>query len=239
MMHDMAITEDFAILLDVPLVFRPEVMVTKNRLPLVYDKSRPARFGIIPKRPKSGKEVRWFELDPGEQHAATCCRFTRRPSSCPACTLLCGARLAGSPSQLWQPPERPRSARSGGAAKSASLSQMHPGGKPSSFQALCVGRHVQLLLLPLPDISAGRPSHHTFNRLLRMLMPRSVTPASGHEPHPRVRQQVQFKLVMSCAVLHQTPTLHPCCAVMIFHVANAWQEGKDIVKLYACCFEEV
>ena len=25
MMHDMAITEDFAILLDVPLVFRPEV----------------------------------------------------------------------------------------------------------------------------------------------------------------------------------------------------------------------
>ncbi len=70
MMHDMAITEDFAILLDVPLVFRPEVMVTKNRLPLVYDKSRPARFGIIPKRPKSGKEVRWFDLDPGEQHAA-------------------------------------------------------------------------------------------------------------------------------------------------------------------------
>ena len=44
---------------------------------------------------------------------------------------------------------------------------------------------------------------------------------------------------MSRAVLRQTLTLHPCCAVMIFHVANAWQEGKDIVKLYACCFEEV
>ena len=30
-------------------------------------------------------------------------------------------------------------------------------------------------------------------------------------------------------------------AVMIFHVANSWQEGKDkdIIKLYACCFEEV
>ena len=44
-----------------------QVMVTKNRLPLVFDKSRPARFGVIPKRPKSGKEVRWFELDPGQQ----------------------------------------------------------------------------------------------------------------------------------------------------------------------------
>lgn len=30
-----------------------------------------------------------------------------------------------------------------------------------------------------------------------------------------------------------------CRAVMIFHVANAWQEGKDLVKLYACCLEEV
>ena len=50
--------------------------MTKNRLPLVYDKSRPARFGIIPKRPKSGKEVRWFELDPGA-HVPTV------PTMCP------------------------------------------------------------------------------------------------------------------------------------------------------------
>lgn len=40
-------------------------MLTKNRLPLVYDKSRPARFGILPKRPKSGKDVVWFELPSG------------------------------------------------------------------------------------------------------------------------------------------------------------------------------
>lgn len=26
---------------------------------------------------------------------------------------------------------------------------------------------------------------------------------------------------------------------MIFHVANAWQETKDVVKLFACCFEDV
>ena len=49
-----------------------QVMVTKNRLPLVFDKSRPARFGVIPKRPKTGKEVRWFELDPGQQPALLC-----------------------------------------------------------------------------------------------------------------------------------------------------------------------
>ena len=51
-----------------------QVMVTKNRLPLVYDKSRPARFGVIPKRPKSGKEVRWFELDPGQPAVVLCLR---------------------------------------------------------------------------------------------------------------------------------------------------------------------
>ncbi len=32
---------------------------------------------------------------------------------------------------------------------------------------------------------------------------------------------------------------HLCCAVMIFHVANAWQESKDVIKLFACCFEDV
>ena len=28
-------------------------------------------------------------------------------------------------------------------------------------------------------------------------------------------------------------------AVMIFHVANAWQEGEHVVKLFACCFTDV
>lgn len=28
-------------------------------------------------------------------------------------------------------------------------------------------------------------------------------------------------------------------AMVIFHTANAWQEGPDIVKLAACCFDEV
>ena len=64
-----------------------QVMVTKNRLPLVYDKSRPARFGVIPKRPKSGKEVRWFELDPG-QHPALLCSCSLRWSQTIDLTVL-------------------------------------------------------------------------------------------------------------------------------------------------------
>ena len=140
MMHDMAITEDFAILLDVPLVFRPEVMVTKNRLPLVYDKSRPARFGIIPKRPKSGKEVRWFDLDPGEQHAATSCHRTRRPFSCPAFTPLSGrawhASLPSSGHSL-----------SGPRAPEVALLHEQPScsleGEQHDFKLLCMGLHVQ------------------------------------------------------------------------------------------------
>jgi carotenoid cleavage dioxygenase-like enzyme len=28
-------------------------------------------------------------------------------------------------------------------------------------------------------------------------------------------------------------------AMVIFHTANAWQEGDDIVKLAACTFDEV
>lgn len=41
---------------------RPQEMVKRNTLPLVYDPSRPARFGVLPKRPQSGKEVRAWRM---------------------------------------------------------------------------------------------------------------------------------------------------------------------------------
>lgn len=64
-----------------------QVMVTHNRLPFVYDKSRPARFGFLPKRPKSGKEVVWLELPAGEDIALYLATFLS------ACFCVPGMRV--------------------------------------------------------------------------------------------------------------------------------------------------
>jgi hypothetical protein len=70
-----------------------QVMVTQDRLPLVFDKSRPARFGLLPKRPKSAKEIRWFEAPPG---VGGSCISTLAQQACP--TLQCPV-CSGLPSE--------------------------------------------------------------------------------------------------------------------------------------------
>jgi len=58
--HDMAFTERYAILMDLPVWFRPEAL--KHRKWMVdYHRDVPARFGVVPRR---GGEVRWFEAEP-------------------------------------------------------------------------------------------------------------------------------------------------------------------------------
>ena len=42
----------------------PQAMVTMKSLPIIYDGKRNARFGVIPKRPSTIKEVQWFEVEP-------------------------------------------------------------------------------------------------------------------------------------------------------------------------------
>ncbi|CAL0333573.1 unnamed protein product [Lupinus luteus] len=62
MMHDFAITENYAIFMDLPMYFRPKDMVTKNKLVYSFDSTKKARFGILPRYAKDEKHIRWFEL---------------------------------------------------------------------------------------------------------------------------------------------------------------------------------
>nr|WLW35588.1 9-cis-epoxycarotenoid dioxygenase NCED1 [Nymphaea hybrid cultivar] len=61
MMHDFAITENFAIFMDLPLYFTPQNMA-KGGLAYKFDETKKARFGILPRYAKDELQMRWFEL---------------------------------------------------------------------------------------------------------------------------------------------------------------------------------
>jgi carotenoid cleavage dioxygenase-like enzyme len=60
--HDMAITERYSILMDLPLMNDPEASRV-GRYKLFFDRGTPSRFGVIPRYGKAD-EVRWFEAEP-------------------------------------------------------------------------------------------------------------------------------------------------------------------------------
>ncbi|OAY40002.1 carotenoid 9,10(9',10')-cleavage dioxygenase 1 [Manihot esculenta] len=62
MMHDFAITENYAIFLDLPLYFRPKEMVKDKKLIFTFDATKKARFGVLPRYAKDDHQIRWFEL---------------------------------------------------------------------------------------------------------------------------------------------------------------------------------
>mmetsp|Transcript_13987 Transcript_13987/g.42222 ORF Transcript_13987/g.42222 Transcript_13987/m.42222 type:complete len:538 (+) Transcript_13987:324-1937(+) len=62
MMHDCAITENYFIILDLPLFLKPDRMVKMGTLPFHFDKSQPARFGLLPRYSDSEAGIRWFQL---------------------------------------------------------------------------------------------------------------------------------------------------------------------------------
>ncbi|KAL4601063.1 hypothetical protein ACB092_11G244700 [Castanea dentata] len=62
MMHDFAITENYAIFMDLPLYFRPKEMVKGNKLIFTFDATKNARFGVLPRYAKDELQIRWFEL---------------------------------------------------------------------------------------------------------------------------------------------------------------------------------
>ncbi|KAJ3697815.1 hypothetical protein LUZ61_001520 [Rhynchospora tenuis] len=61
MMHDFAITEHYAIFMDLPLYIQPKDMV-KGKLLFTFDDTVKARFGILPRYAKNDHDIRWFEL---------------------------------------------------------------------------------------------------------------------------------------------------------------------------------
>ncbi|KAL6981221.1 Dixin [Sarracenia purpurea var. burkii] len=62
MMHDFAITETYAIFMDLPMYFRPKEMVKDNKLIFTFDSTKNARFGILPRYAKNELLIKWFEL---------------------------------------------------------------------------------------------------------------------------------------------------------------------------------
>lgn len=84
MPHDMAISEHYSILMDLPLIADP-VAARLGRHKIVFDRSMPARFGIIP-RYGASDTIRWFEATPcymyhtinaweeGDEVVMDCCR---------------------------------------------------------------------------------------------------------------------------------------------------------------------
>jgi carotenoid cleavage dioxygenase-like enzyme len=60
--HDMAITENYSILMDLPLVNDPAA-ARVGRYKLRFEREMPSRFGVIP-RYGDAASIRWFEADP-------------------------------------------------------------------------------------------------------------------------------------------------------------------------------
>ncbi|PHT43844.1 Carotenoid 9,10(9',10')-cleavage dioxygenase 1, partial [Capsicum baccatum] len=62
MMHDFAIIENYAIMMDLPLYFRPKEMVKNKQLAYNFDPTKKARFGVLPRYAKNESLIKWFEL---------------------------------------------------------------------------------------------------------------------------------------------------------------------------------
>ncbi|CAM8996217.1 unnamed protein product [Rhodiola kirilowii] len=60
MIHDFAITENYVIIPDHQLVFKLQEMLTGGS-PVIYDKTKKSRFGVLRKDARNGDEVIWIE----------------------------------------------------------------------------------------------------------------------------------------------------------------------------------
>ncbi|NP_001362822.1 9-cis-epoxycarotenoid dioxygenase NCED2, chloroplastic [Solanum lycopersicum] len=60
MMHDFAITENYVVIPDQQVVFKLQEMI-KGGSPVIYDKNKKSRFGILPKNAENSENIIWVE----------------------------------------------------------------------------------------------------------------------------------------------------------------------------------
>ena len=88
MLHDMSLTESFAVIYDLPVVFDVDLAMSGVALPYRWDNEYPARVGLLPRDGEAG-DVQWFDVeqcyvfhplnayDDGDRVVIELCRFER------------------------------------------------------------------------------------------------------------------------------------------------------------------
>ncbi|KAG0605587.1 hypothetical protein M758_9G071000 [Ceratodon purpureus] len=85
LMHDFAISENYACFMDLPLLLNPMGLATGGFV-FKFDPSKETRLGLLPRNATSGSQIRWFKIPPcfvthtvnaweeGDEVILTCCR---------------------------------------------------------------------------------------------------------------------------------------------------------------------
>ncbi|CAM9454562.1 unnamed protein product [Ectocarpus sp. 6 AP-2014] len=61
MMHDFAITKNYAVFLDLPLLFKPELILA-GKVPIAFDETAGSRMGVLRLDASDSSEMLWFDM---------------------------------------------------------------------------------------------------------------------------------------------------------------------------------
>ncbi|CAM9760681.1 unnamed protein product [Ectocarpus sp. 12 AP-2014] len=74
MMHDFAITKNHAVFLDLPLLFKPELILRVGKVPIAFDERAGSRMGVLRLDASDSSEMLWFDCP---RRIAPCTSSTR------------------------------------------------------------------------------------------------------------------------------------------------------------------